>query len=150
MYAPLRIKAEDVEDVTIFAAYLQDAITKMTDITYQENSRRFALIVSRFLWEEDCSAEEGVYCRVSTGLHFENIVKVSSQNMNLNAEDHPLELLTIEAEVLENKNFLIDLIFAGEGVIRLETELIDGYMKDISDVWETKIHPSHDILHLKT
>lgn len=155
-YAPLRIKAEDIEDITIFAAYLQDALTKMADITFQSNDRRFALMMSRFLWEEDCESlesEEEIkadvpsYCRVCTGIHFDNVVKVTSQNVNFNLTDHPLELLTIEAEVLENKNFLIDLIFAGEGVIRLEVELIDAYMKDIGDVWETRNLPEHAILH---
>jgi hypothetical protein len=88
--------------------------------------------------------------RIRTGLHFENIISVNSQNIPQKNESHVLELLAIESRKSENKNMIIDLIFAGEAVIRLEAELIDAQMQDIGEPWKAACHPKHSILDAMT
>ena len=149
----LRLRAEDIEDITIMSAYLQDAITMMGDIVYQAKSRRFVMMLNRFLWE-NCCPETGeilddkeMGCsRIRTGLHFDDVLKITSQNIPTSRKEHPLELLSMEAWPHEDDKFHVDFIFSGNGIIRLECEMISAHMKDIGAPWSAKCHPKHEIL----
>lgn len=146
----LKLKAQDNDDLTILSAYLQDAVTVVGDFNFDPKKRVFAMMVNRYQWEEgqipgDC--DTGKCChRVRTGCHFENIIRVSSQNIPQKNKAHVLELLAIETAKLENNNIAIDLIFAADGLVRLESELIEASMQDIGEPYPAKCHPKHDIL----
>ena len=154
--ANLKLRAEDIEDITILSAYLQDAITMMGDIVYQPKSRRFVIMLNRYLWENCCpdtgeilenlENKDMACCRIRTGLHFDDVLKISSQNISTSLKAHPLELLSIEAFQQKNETFQVDFIFSGESAIRLECEMISAHMKDIGDPWPAKCHPKHKIL----
>ncbi|MBT5767640.1 DUF2948 family protein [Emcibacteraceae bacterium] len=146
----LKLKAEDQEDLTIISAYLQDAVTVVGDFTFSEKERLFAMMVNRYQWEEqkkmgDCV--DGQCCqRIRAGCHFANVLSVSAQNIPQKNKKHVLELLAIEPLELENGNVAIDLIFAADAVIRLETELIDASMQDVGEPYPAKCHPKHQVL----
>lgn len=146
----LKLKAQDQEDLTIISAYLQDAVTVVGDFSYSTKTRIFALMLNRYQWEDHqvSSGPKNNKCchRIRTGCHFENIVNVSTQNIPQNDKKHVLELLAIESEELDGDNLAIDLIFAGDGVIRLEVELIEASMKDIGEPYKAKCHPKHEVL----
>jgi len=146
----LKLKAEDKEDLTIISAYLQDAVTVVGDFTFSPKERIFAMMVNRYQWEEqkklgDC--EDGQCCqRIRTGCHFANVLSVSAQNIPQDNKKHILELLAVEPLELDNGNIAIDLIFAAEGLIRLEAELIDASMQDVGEPYAAKCHPKHQVL----
>ncbi|MDG1708656.1 MAG: DUF2948 family protein [Emcibacteraceae bacterium] len=146
----LKLKAQDEEDLTIISAYLQDAVTVVGDFSYSSSSRIFALMLNRYQWEDhkiSTDSDDNKCChRIRSGCHFENIIGVSAQNIPQNNKKHILDLLAIELAELENGNMAIDLIFAGEGVIRLEAELIEASMQDIGEPYKAKCHPKHEIL----
>lgn len=149
----LKLKAEDTEDITIMSAYLQDAITMMGDIVYQSKSRRFIIMLNRYVWENRCPDtgeildSRAMACsRIRTGLHFDDVLNISSQNITTSLKEHPLELLSIEAWPLKNKAFHVDFVFSGDGIIRLECEMISAHMQDIGEAWPAKCHPKHEIL----
>jgi len=151
----LKLRAEDIEDITIISAYLQDAITMMRDIVYQQKSRRFVMMLNRYVWENRCPEtgriigdREMACSRIRTGLHFDDVVKISSQNIATSLKDHPMELLAIEAEKLPDDLFLVDFIFSGDGIIRLECETLSAHMQDIGAPWPAKCHPKHEILEV--
>ena len=48
---PLRLLAEDADDLHILSAALQDAILRPVDIVWEPASRRVTLKLSRFCWE---------------------------------------------------------------------------------------------------
>ncbi|VAX04791.1 hypothetical protein MNBD_ALPHA03-161 [hydrothermal vent metagenome] len=157
----LKLRAEDRADITILSAYLQDAVTIIGDITYQHKGRRFVMMLNRYVWENRCPETGDVIlregqdmeqninmacCRIRTGLHFDDVLKINSQNITITAKDKPLELLSIEAYKTEKKTFHVDFIFSGDGIIRLECEIISAHMQDIGTPWPAKCHPEHDIL----
>ncbi len=153
----LKLKAEEIEDVTIMSAYLQDAITMMGDVVYQQGSRQFVMMLNRYVWESRCpdsgrlideseQVKETACSRIRTGLHFNDIIKINSQNINTTLKKHPLELLSIEAYNTKDETFQIDFIFSGQGIIRLECEIISAHMQDIGQPWPAKCHPKHEIL----
>ncbi|NOZ42457.1 MAG: DUF2948 family protein [Alphaproteobacteria bacterium] len=152
----LKLRAEDTEDIIILSAYLQDAITMMADIIYQPKARRFVIMLSRYVWEKCCLEKDQTVlasdicqiescCRVRTGLHFDDVVKISSQNITTSLKHQPLELLSIEAHETADDMFHVDFVFSGQGVIRLECEIISAYMQDVGPPWATKCHPEHEI-----
>tara|TARA_R110002096_G_scaffold436071_1_gene666850 strand:- start:26348 stop:26815 length:468 start_codon:yes stop_codon:yes gene_type:complete len=146
----LKLKAQDKDDLTIISAYLQDAVTIVADFNFDASSRIFAVMLNRYLWEEHkiITGKDGKRnChRIRTGCHFENVIRVSSQNFNHKDKQRPLELLAIESEALDNDNIAIDFIFAGDEVIRLEAELIEASMRDIGDPYPAACHPKHEVL----
>jgi len=149
----LKLKANDEEDLTIISAYLQDAVAVVGDMVYQAKSRRFVIMLNRYVWENTCPDTgepipgESMSCsRIRSGLHFESILKVSSQRLPRNLKTHVMELLAIETFETVDGNVIIDLIFAGDELIRLEAEILDGAMQDIGEPWPAQCHPKHKIL----
>src|SRR3546814_17472625 len=76
-FLPLKLRAEDVEDVTVLSACLQDATVRAADMTWQPKQRRFALVLNRFSWEDERNADAkrrliriDPHIRVAAGLHF--------------------------------------------------------------------------------
>ena len=146
----LKLKAEDKEDLTIISAYLQDAVTVVGDFTFSPKERIFAMMVNRYQWEEQKklgNCEDGQCCqRIRTGCHFANVLSVSAQNIPQDNKKYILELLAVEPLELDNGNIAIDLIFAAEGLSRLEAELIDASMQDVGEPYAAKCHPKHQVL----
>ncbi len=147
----LKLRAQDKDDLTIISAYLQDAVTVIGDFSFNPKTHIFALMVNRYVWEDytrttDDKDDKQKCHRIRTGCHFENIVKVTAQNIPQNDKKHVLELLAIETAELENDNIAIDLIFAADGVMRLEAELIEAQMQDIGDPYPAACHPKHEVL----
>ena len=50
-HEPLRLLAEDEDDLEVISAALQDAIAKVGDIEWDAKARRFTLALNRYLWE---------------------------------------------------------------------------------------------------
>ena len=50
--APLALVAQDVEDLTVISALVQDAVLPVTEITYDMRHRQLALLLNRFRWED--------------------------------------------------------------------------------------------------
>ena len=126
----------------------------MGDIVYLHERRRFVMMLNRYVWENRCPdtgkvlSENSMPCsRIRTGLHFDDVLKIGSQNIATSLKEHPLELLSIETHQMEDKTFHVDFVFSGEGVIRLDCEMISAHMQDIGDVWPAKCHPKHKILN---
>ena len=146
----LKLKAEDKEDLTIISAYLQDAVTVVGDFTFSPKERIFAMMVNRYQWEEQKklgNCEDGQCCqRIRTGCHFANVLSVSAQNIPQDNKKYILELLAVEPLELDNGNIAIDLIFAADGLIRLEAELIYASMQDVGEPYAATCHPKHQVL----
>ncbi len=125
----------------------------MGDIIYQSKSRRFVMMLNRYVWENRCPETgkvigdiEMACSRIRTGLHFEDVLKISSQNISLSLKEHPLELLDIECIRADNGHSYVMFNFAGDGAIRLECETISAQLQDLGEPWPAKCHPKHDIL----
>ena len=79
----LKLLANDEKDLSVFSAYLQDAIIITQDIKFLLKNKTFACIFNRFMWED---AEQGVFRdnrRVRSALVFKNVLNVKSQNINV-------------------------------------------------------------------
>ena len=142
----LRLLATSDEDLRVIAAHLQDAILTVKDAANLKKNRIFLIQLNRFMWED---VEKGVFRknkRIRTVLKFDNVIRVLSKNINLNKNEKFLDFLTIESNPLPDKSYEIKLIFSGDSVIKVQTEVIDATLDDQGSPWETKTQPKHDFL----
>ncbi len=141
----LKLLGRSLEDLKTISAYLQDSIINLNDVIFLEKNKIFILMLSRFMWED---AEKGLFRenkRIKCVLKFNQVFKVLSKNIDQKNKKIFFELLAIKTTITENKNFKINLIFAGEGIITIFVEEIDVLMDDLGDPWVVKKAPKHKI-----
>tara|TARA_B100000029_G_scaffold483275_1_gene534304 strand:- start:679 stop:1122 length:444 start_codon:yes stop_codon:yes gene_type:complete len=142
----LKLIANSEEDLRVISAHLQDAIVSTKDIAHLKSNRIFLLQLNRFMWED---VEKGVFRknkRIRTFLKFDNVLKVSSKNIKQKNTSRFLDFLTIESNLLDDKSYEINLIFSGDSIIKLNSEVIDVTLDDQGLSWESKTTPKHKFL----
>jgi len=140
-HEPLRLLAEDEDDLEVISAALQDAIAKVGDIEWDAKARRFTLALNRFLWETPAGL---LGARVRTGLQFGSVLAVKSRNLRRDPPDAVIELLAVRFEPGEAPGGAIRLAFAGGGDLELTVECVDAALADISAPWPTPSTPAHE------
>jgi hypothetical protein len=143
MNAGLTLAAEDAADLEIISARLQDAVAQMQDLVYLPKRRRFAALFNRFQWEADQKKGD---LRVRAGLHFDGVLSVKSQNLKMGAPEAVVSLLAIRFTPKggEDPGGTVELTFAGGGALKLEVEVIDAGLTDVSGVWAARGRPEHE------
>ena len=139
----LKLIAKTEEDLKVLSAHLQDSIVKTSDIAMLEKNRIFLMQLNRFMWED---VEKGVFRknkRIRTVLKFENVVKVSSKNIIHSNKDKFLDFLTIETIKMPDNNYEMRILFAGNSIIKVTTEVIEVTLDDQGQAWSTKNMPKH-------
>jgi hypothetical protein len=137
------LAAQDADDLKVISAKLQDAVAQVGDLVWLPKARRFAALFNRFKWEEP-SARENL--RVRSGLHFDSVLSVKSQNIMRGDKHAVLSLLAIEftPNGSEDPGGLIELVLAGGGAIKLTVECIDAGLTDVSGEWAAIARPEHE------
>lgn len=142
----LKLIARTEEDLRIISAHLQDSIVSMENIASLKKNRIFLMQLNRFMWED---VEKGVFRknkRIRTILKFENVLNVLSQNINQHKKDKFLDFLAIETNITADNNYEMKIIFAGDSIIRIISEVIEVTLDDQGDAWDTKNKPKHQTL----
>ena len=148
---PLKLLAEDSDDLAVVSAYVQDAIVPIADIAYLSGDRQFVMVLNRFMWEagdangarpDGNSGSDGqdgtVYLRTHSGLQFENVMSVQTREIDLKARGTLLSLLAVR-EVDGG----IELDFSGSATIRLAVSSIRCRLTDFGEPWPTSQLPTH-------
>jgi len=138
---PLRLLAEDADDLAVISAALQDAVAKVGDIEWDARGRRLTLALNRFRWEAP-GALLGE--RVRAGLQFGSVLAVKARNIRREPPDAVVELLAVSFEPGEPPGGAIRLAFAGGGDMLLTVECVDAALADVSAPWPTPSTPAHE------
>jgi hypothetical protein len=139
----LKLAAEDAADLEIIGAAVQDALVRVGDITFDRKARRFAMMLSRFRWEE--AGETGPFQRVRAALSFESVLNARSRNVRQDSDDALASVLSI-AFIPEEEppGGAVKLVLAGGGEVELEVECLDAVLLDMGDAWRTPRRPDHE------
>jgi Protein of unknown function (DUF2948) len=131
---PLRLVAQDADDLKVIAALVQDAVLPVTELKYDAKRRRFALLLNRFRWEDRIEAERvgRAYERVRSMLVVEDVRKVQSMGFDRGDKDLVLSLLSMSFEPGEDGTGLLTLTLAGDGAIALDVEALDLRLDDVT------------------
>jgi hypothetical protein len=140
----LVIAAVDAEDLQSISARLQDAVAQVKDLVYLPKSRRFAGLFNRFKWE-NAGAHSGT--RVRAGLHIEGVLSAKSHRMRAGNPDAVASLLAIRFQPSggEDPGGIVELVFSGGGILKLEVECIDMELADLSGEWAARGRPAHEL-----
>ncbi len=139
----LKLIARTEEDLRVVSAHLQDSIANLSDIASLKKNKIFLMQLNRFMCED---VEKGVFRknkRIRTVLKFENVIKVLSKNINQSKKDKFLDFLTIETIQMPDNNYEMKIVFAGDAIIRVVSEVIEVTLDDQGDAWDTKNMPKH-------
>ncbi|MBU0726249.1 MAG: DUF2948 family protein [Alphaproteobacteria bacterium] len=152
-YRPLKVRAETAEDMTVMAAYLQDAVVPVEDMAFKPGAEavpgEFVLVAHRFRWEMLGLQEKPVagdrYERVLCGITVQGVyrARLSGIDRQRDREDF-LNLLTVQAAERDGAAH-VDLIFAGDKAIRLEVARTDIVVEDFGEPWPTIFRPHHPV-----
>lgn len=140
---PLKLLAEDAEDLKIISAALQDAVVKVGDIQFEPAARRVTVAGNRFKWE---SAGPKTGERVRTAVQFGGVSKVQARGLRRDNVEALACILAVEFEPgggEEDPSGAVVIRFAGDADLRLEVECVDAVMADVSDPWPTPRKPVH-------
>jgi len=139
----LKLIARKEEDLRVISAHLQDSIASVLDIANLKKNKIFLMQLNRFMWED---VEKGVFRknkRIRTILKFENVIKILSKNINQSHKEKFLDFLAIETNVTPDNNYEMRIIFAGDLVIKVISEVIEVTLDDQGESWDTKNKPRH-------
>ena len=142
----LKLIAKTHEDLKVISAHLQDSIASIENIANLKKNKIFLMQLNRFMWED---VEKGVFRknkRIRTILKFENVIEVSSKNITQKKKDKFLDFLAIDCNQMPSKNYEMKLIFSGDSIIRIISEVIEVTLDDQGDPWNTKNKPKHKFL----
>ena len=132
---PLRLRALDAEDLAVVSSLVQDAVVPAGEMRWDRKSRRFALLVNRFRWEDAETARtrgRGVE-RVQAVLLCEEVTRVQSQGVDPRQADMVLSLLSVSFEPdPEPPGGRVVLTFAGDGAVAVVAEALDVVMRDVT------------------
>ena len=141
----LKLISKTEEDLKVISAHLQDAIVSISDIANLKKNRIFLIQLNRFMWED---VEQGVFRknkRIRTILKFDHVTKVASKNIDFNKKGEFLDFLAIESREMADKTIEMNLIFSGDSIIKVVTEVIEVTLDDQGEPWETKSKPKHNL-----
>ena len=142
--AQLKLMALDDEDLAVISSCCQDAVLSVGELDYVPEERRFILALSRYAWEEDGeSGSRGE--RHKSVLQFAKVNRVQVQGIDRSASHMILSLLAILFDPGEAPGGVVELVFAGDGAIRLEVECIEVQLSDMQAAWEASSRPTHSL-----
>ena len=139
----LKLIGKTVEDLKVISAHLQDSIVHLKDIAHLKKNRIFLIQLNRFMWED---VEKGIFRksrRIRTVLKFDHVIEVKSKKILQNSDDKFLDFLALETNIKQDDSFEVKLIFAGDSIIRIKTEVLEVTLDDQGEPWETKNEPKH-------
>ena len=165
----LLLRAEEPDDLILLSACVQDMAVKAGDIGWSPRARRLALIGNRFRWEDAARGpgKGGSATRIRSALRFDFVGSVQRRNWPA-APDTVLPLLAItfddatddqSAEDQAGASSTADgqppehtpatgvtllLSFGGGAALRLQQEVLDATLEDLSGPWGATTIPDHD------
>tara|TARA_B100001094_G_C17627380_1_gene528818 strand:- start:97 stop:540 length:444 start_codon:yes stop_codon:yes gene_type:complete len=142
----LKLIARTDNDLKVISAHLQDSIVDIKNIAHLKKNKIFLMQLNRFMWED---VEKGVFRknkRIRTMLKLDNVLEVNSRNIRQKNKDEFLDFLAIESQQMPDKNYEMKLIFSGDSIIRVITEVIEVILDDQGAPWDTKNKPKHKVL----
>ncbi len=146
--APLRLFAQDAEDLKVISTLVQDAVLPVTEISFDPKRRRFALMLNRFRWEDrDEAARVGrPFERVRSVLVAEDVLKVQSMGFDRADKDLVLSLLTLDFVPGADGTGRLTLTLAGDGALALDVETLDLRLDDVTRPYRAPSGkaPQHD------
>ena len=123
--APLRLVAQDAEDLKVISTLIQDAVLPVTELKYDARQRRFAALLNRFRWEDRGAAEKRgrAYERTRSLLMVGGALSVASSGIDRTDRDMVLSVMSLTWLPGADGTGRVILTLAGDGAIEAQVLL---------------------------
>ena len=139
---PVKFVALDRDDLEVVSAHLQDALVKVADISWRPQEKRLVVALSRFDWlAADGTRPELRRCQ--SALRFERVNCCKCRSVNPAGKDAVLNLLAVKFSQTDPPAGVVNLIFSGGGMLRLEVECLEVELADLGPSWPATARPVH-------
>jgi hypothetical protein len=136
---PLRLLAQDADDLAVLSAAMQDAVAKVGDITFEPKARRLTIAFNRYCWEAGGGA------RVRSALQLGGVLNVQARKIRREAPEAVVEILAVTFEPGEPPGGVVTISCAGGGDLRITVECVEAVLADVSQPWPTPRKPAHEL-----
>jgi hypothetical protein len=130
-FKPLRLLAEDADDLAIIAAALQEAEARIGDIEWDPTGRRLTIAFDRLRRESAEDTSE----RVRSGIQLGGVLGVRTRRLDRADKDAIVQLLTVTFEEGEAPGGEVLFAFTGDADLAATVECIDAALADVSEPW---------------
>jgi hypothetical protein len=139
----LKLLALDKDDLDVVSAHMQDAVFKLSDVSWSASEKMFSLAANRFDWEAATGKRKG-FERHRAALVFKRALAVRSTGIDRNRKEDVLSLLAVRfVQKGEGPEGTVELVLSGSATIALDVECIEVALADIGGAWETASRPRH-------
>lgn len=130
----VRLRAEDVEDLAVMAALLQDARITLREMVFDPEENSFIAAFTRYRREllADPTGCEGLTER-TCALRFDCVEVVKYRQLDPADLDRELTLLTIATAPGERHLFHVELVFDDGVQLQLRSDCIDVLLEDFGE-----------------
>ncbi|MBL1430905.1 MAG: DUF2948 family protein [Robiginitomaculum sp.] len=138
----MRLLAQSQKDLSVISAMVQDAVTRVGDISYDKQSRQLIIAMNRFCWE---NGKRSVPARARAALQISSVLSVQQNGIAVVKRNGILSVLAVEFS--EKTDIApggeLTIILADNGTISISVECLDVALVDISGAWGAKSRPKH-------
>ncbi len=163
MTGAVRLHAQDIDDLAVISALVQDAALFVGEMAYLPSQKRFVAALARFAWEELDDvvekkrgflsrvfnrADPEPFARTRALLHIDNVSDVKVRGFGLEEKAKVLDLLALTVTPLGDDPsgpFALQLECADNAAVRLDVEALDIYLTDKGEPWKTPVRPDHKL-----
>ena len=139
---PVKFVALDRDDLEVISTHLQDALVKVADVNWRPQQRRLVVALSRFDWLS-AEGEKPELRRCRSVLRFERVNCCKCRNVDPAGKAAVLNLLAVEFSETDTPGGVVNLIFSGGGMLRLEVECLEAELADLGPSWPAAARPVH-------
>ena len=131
---PLALRAVAPDDLEVISTLCQDAVFAVSEMTFQRDTRQFALLLNRFRWEDHTAAERRnrPYERVQSLLVFHDVLKAQTAGLDMSDKDTVLSLLSIGFTEQDDCGGRVELVLSGDGALGLQVDCLEVTLKDVT------------------
>lgn len=142
---PLKLVALDAKDLSIISAHCQDAVCKVGECEFAPARKQFTVQLNRFAWEVPSGWFRQHNERRRAVLLFDRVLSVRTSSIDRSKPEEVLDLLALRWDEGDTPSGTIELVFAGQGSIRLAVECIEMSLSDLGAAWAAAARPMHQV-----
>ncbi|MEM9937888.1 MAG: DUF2948 family protein [Pseudomonadota bacterium] len=137
---PLRLIAQNGDDLEIISAAVQDAVLKAENLKFNRREHRFTIELNRYRWETPKDK-----ARVRAILAIDTVLNVRTRAVSKADPDMVMSVLSLKfVPDAEPPGGKLSILFSGDGELELTVEALDLTLLDSTYEWSTRHRPDHE------
>jgi Protein of unknown function (DUF2948) len=114
----------------------------VADVLWRPQENRLVVGLDRFDWLS-AEGDKPQFRRCRSALRFERVAACKCKSVNPAGKDAVLNLLAVDFEPTDTPAGVVNFLFSGGGVLRLEVECLEAELADLGPAWSVDRRPAH-------